>query len=314
MRFDGLDVMTAAEVTASVCVDRLDERYGCFRIPRPRQEAAVGESMRRFGQLTPVVAAERGDGPVVVDGFKRLHAARKIGIDCIDVRVLPLSEQAAVAAVYSLNRYGSGMTDMEEALVVRSLCREHGLAQTEVGEILGRHKSWVSRRLMLIERLSEQVQSDVRVGLVSVSMTREIVRLPRGNQPEVALCIHQNGLTVREASLLVTLFEKATDRSEQQALIERPRDALDKHRCGPTMAHYDPRLSAQSNRLRRLLIATLDRAAHLSRALCDSDMSSWTDTERSLLNPLLQRAKGSVSQLCDELREVRTSLGDSDAS
>ena len=306
--------MTEAEVTASVSVDRLDERYGYLRIPRPRQEAAIGESMRRFGQLTPVVATEREETLAMVDGFKRLHAARKLGLDRLDVRVLSLSEQAAVAAVYSLNRYGQGMTDMEEALVVRSLCREHGLAQVEVGEILGRHKSWVCRRLMLIERLSEQVQNDVRVGLVSVSMTREIVRLPRGNQPEVALCIHRNGLTVREASFLVTLFEKATDRIEQQALLDRPRDALDKHRDGPAMAPYDSRLSVRANRLRRLLISTLDRMTRLSRGLADSDASSWTEADRSVVNPLFCRTMNAASGLCGELRDMLTSLERFDAS
>lgn len=301
-------------MTAGVSVDRLDERYSGFRIPRPRQEDAVGESMRRFGQLTPVVATERGGALAVVDGFKRVHAARKIGIDRLDVRLLPLSEQAAVAAVYSLNRHGCGMSDMEEALVVRSLCLEHGLAQVEVGELLGRHKSWVSRRLMLIGRLSEQVQNDVRVGLVSVTTAREIARLPRGNQAELAVAVHRHGLTSREASLLVMLFEKATDRAEQQALLDRPRDALDKHRGGPAMALYDPRLPVWANRLSRLLMSMQNGAIHLCRELSDLNTSSWTEAEKPMLEPLLRRAMGSTSQLCGELRGVLASLEGSDAS
>ncbi|MCP4677851.1 MAG: ParB N-terminal domain-containing protein [Deltaproteobacteria bacterium] len=296
--------MTEAEVTASVSVDQLDERYGYLRIPKPRQENAVGESMRRFGQLTPVVAAGRDDGSAVVDGFKRLHGARKIGIDRLEVRVLSLSEQAAVAAVYSLNRYGCGMTDLEEALVVRALCRKQGLAQVEVAELLGRHKSWVSRRLMLIERLHKQVQEDIRVGLLSVSAAREIARLPRGNQPEAALCIHRNGLTVREASLLVTLFEKATDRTEQQALLDRPRDALDRHCGGPAVAVYDSRLSAQANRLRRLLLSVSEGTCQLSQTLSDLDASQFEQTETSALMPLFQRTQDSVSQLCEALASL----------
>jgi len=296
--------MSEAEVTASVSVDLLDERYGYLRIPRPRQEDAVSESMRRFGQLTPVVAAERGDVLAAVDGFKRLHAARKIGIDRLDVWTLPLSEQAAVAAVYSLNRHGCGMTDMEEALVVRALCREHGLAQVEVGELLGRHKSWVSRRLMLIERLNEQVQNDVRVGLVSVTTAREIARLPRGNQPEVAVTVHRNGLTSREALLLVMLFEKTTDRNEQQALLDRPRDALDKHRGGPAMAFHDPRLSLRANRLRRLLFSVTEGVSRLRLELCDSNVSICTEADRSVLEPLLRRTMISISRLGELLASV----------
>lgn len=283
--------------TVSASLDRFDERHGRCRIPRPRQEDLVGESMRRFGQLTPLVATEREDVFAIVDGFKRLHAARKLGLKKLEVRVLPLSEQAAVAAVYSLNRYGQGMTDMEEALVVQSLCREHGLAQVEVGTILGRHKSWVSRRLMLIERLSEQVQNDVRVGLVSVSMAREITRLPRGNQPEIAICIHRNGLTVRETSRLVTLFEKATNRTRQQSLLDCPRDALEKHRGGPAMVPYDPRLSTRANQLRRLLLSVLNGTSRLSLEF--SNASDFTEAEESVLKPLFQKTRVSALLFCE---------------
>ena len=111
-----------------VCLERYDERYGYLRLPRPRQEEALGASMRRYGQLTPIVAAERGESFAVVDGFKRLHSARKIGLEMLDGRVFSLSEQAAIGAVYSLNQHGRGLVDLEEAMVVRELCREHGMS------------------------------------------------------------------------------------------------------------------------------------------------------------------------------------------
>lgn len=294
----------------SASLDRFDERYSGFRIPRPRLEDALVKSMRRFGQLAPVVAVERKDALALVDGFKRLHAARQLGLEVLDVRSLPMSEQAAVGAVYSLNRYGQGMTDMEEALVVRALCRKHGLAQIEVGEILGRHKSWVCRRLMLIERLSKQVQEDVRVGLVSVTMAREIARLPRGNQSEVALSIHRNGLTSREGSVLVTLFEKTTDRTEQQDLLGRPKDVLDKHREEAGIFIYDHRLSARDNRLKRLLLSVQEGMSRLSQELRDLDPAKFTETQNSTLTPLLRITQGSISQLI----KVFSSLESFDAS
>lgn len=304
--------MTESEDLGSVSIECLDERYRGFRIPRPRQEEAVGESMRRFGQLIPVVAVERSGALAMVDGFKRLQAARKIGLSSLDVRSLPLSEQAAVAAVYSLNRHGCGMTDMEEALVVRALCREHGLAQVEVGELLGRHKSWVSRRLMLIERLSAQVQNDVRVGLVSVTTARDIARLPRGNQSEVAVTVHRHGLTSREASLLVTLFEKTGDRTEQQELLDRPREALGRQRDGAKVVVYDARLCPGANQLRRLMLSVMSGVSRSSLSLCDVDPAYWTATERSVLLPLLRRTQISLSQLCQQIEEALMAMDNGD--
>lgn len=274
----------------------------------------MGESMRRFGQLIPVVAVEREGVLAMVDGFKRLQAARKIGLSRLEVRSLPLSEQAAVAAVYSLNRHGSGMTDMEEALVVRALCREHGLSQVEVGELLGRHKSWVSRRLMLIERLSSQVQNDVRVGLVSVTTARDIAQLPRGNQPEVAVAVHRHGLTSREASHLVTLFEKTGNRAEQQELLERPREALGRHREGAKVVVYDARLSPVANQLRRLMLSVISGVSRSSHSLCDADASGWTVPERSVLLPLLRRTQVSLSQLCQQIEEALMAMENGDVS
>ena len=306
--------MTEIETAMSVSLDRLDERYGHLRIARPQQEDAVAESMRRLGQLTPLVASARGEALAVVDGFKRLHAAGKLGLARLEVRLLPLSEQAAVAAVYSLNRHGSGMTDLEEALVVRVLCREHGMAQVEVAELLWRHKSWVSRRLMLVERLSDQVQQDVRVGLVSVSVARELARLPRGNQPEVAVAVHRNGLTVREATHLVSLFEKATDRAQQQELLERPRESLDRARGRPAVAPHDPRLGAEANRLRRLVLSAFDGASRLGRALAETSPPGWTEAERTTLRELLRQALGSTTQLAERIRAVLDSMERADAS
>ena len=37
-----------------------------------------------------------------------------------------------MAVVYGLNRDGGGMSDFEQALVVRTLCRDHRLSQVEV--------------------------------------------------------------------------------------------------------------------------------------------------------------------------------------
>ena len=46
---------------------------------------------------------------------------------------------------------GKGLTDLEQAWLVRSLYREAKLTQPQTAHLFARHKSWVSRRLMLAE-------------------------------------------------------------------------------------------------------------------------------------------------------------------
>ena len=300
--------MSELAAATEIAVESLDERYGRLRVARPAQLKAMTESLRRYGQLSPVVACQREETLAVVDGFKRLAASRVLELQTLSVRVLPLTERAALAAVYGLNRGGRGLVDLEEALVVRALVREQGLSQPEVGELLGRDKSWVCRRLMLVERLCAEVQDDVRVGLVPISVAREVARLPRGNQPEVAACVHTQGLTVRDAALLVRLFEQTTDRQQQEALLASPHELLEAHRGHDRAAPNDPRLGAAANRLRRQALWVAEGLATLDRLLPAKPASEWTSAERLVLVELLQKVGEAATRVGRILEQVTRAL------
>ena len=183
-------------------ISKMGERYAAFRIVSPRADAAMAKSMKKYGQLSPVVCARIGDGCEIVDGFKRLRACRSLGKETLKARILDATERVLKAAIIQLNR-GRSISELEEAMVLSSLYREDGLSQTEIAVLLGRHKSWVSRRISLIERLSEEVRQDVRLGLLPQSMGRELAMLPRGNQKEAANAIVKHRLSTREAARLI---------------------------------------------------------------------------------------------------------------
>ena len=266
----------------------LDERYAELRLPQPGMERAMASSMRRYGQIAPVVGCERGPAIALVDGFKRLHAARQIDLEALVVKVLPLTERAAVAALYGMNRQSHGLADIEEAWVVRALVRTQGMTQPEVGTLLGRHKSWVSRRLALVERLDEQVQQDIRVGLVPVTVGRDLLRLPRGNQVEVAAAIHRNGLTTREATTLVDLFEATVGREAGKELLAHPREAIAARRAKQGPRPPDPRLGPAVDRAHRSAVGVAEGLTRLVRQLQEVFVARCTATEREVLGRALR--------------------------
>ena len=60
----------------------LGQRYRRYRLADPPAEEAMAGSLRRWGQLSPVVACVRGEQLELLDGFKRLAAARQVaGLD-----------------------------------------------------------------------------------------------------------------------------------------------------------------------------------------------------------------------------------------
>src|SRR5262249_57226135 len=119
-------------------------------------------------------------------GVRGVAAARVVpGMRGLAARLLAADERAAKAAIYGLNRGGRPVQELEEAWVVHALVREDGLTQVETAELLGRDKSWVCRRLALVERLAEEAREDLRLGLLAPTAARALVQVPAGNQAEV---------------------------------------------------------------------------------------------------------------------------------
>jgi ParB/RepB/Spo0J family partition protein len=186
-----------------IAVTEIGQRYGVYRIIDPRLDAAIVKSIRKYGQISPVVCVKGEQGYELIDGFKRLRACRSLDKGTLKTTMMEVSARVCKAAMVQLNWSGRSINEMEEALVLQSLHREDGLTQIEIAALLGRDKSWVSRRIALIERLSEDVQEDIRLGLISVVTGRELAKLPRGNQKETADAILKRRYSTREAAKLI---------------------------------------------------------------------------------------------------------------
>ena len=153
----------------------------------------------------------------VVDGFKRVRAARQPGWAQLRVELREADRAEAKLLMFWSHR-AEGLSDLEEAWVVRSLYREDGLSQPEIARFLGRDKSWACRRLQLAEGLAAGVEADVRLGMLCTSTARELVRLPRGNQEDCARVVIRRGLTTRQTAKLVDSLLAASDQGRQDLL------------------------------------------------------------------------------------------------
>jgi ParB-like chromosome segregation protein Spo0J len=96
-------------------------------------------SLESYGQLSPIVVVRHDNRWELIDGFKRLGAARKLGsMERLLARQLATDERGAKAAIFGLNRAGGRTREIEEAWIVHALVRDDGLTQVEVVELLGR--------------------------------------------------------------------------------------------------------------------------------------------------------------------------------
>lgn len=143
-----------------VALTQIDQRYATLRLVEPEELSRIRGSIERLGILSPVLVATAIEDTrlVLVDGFKRVRIVTDRGDVAIWVRRIAVDATAAKVAMIAANAGHRGLCDVEEAWIVRSLCRDHELTQADVGKALRRDKSWVCRRLMLAERLEEVLQ------------------------------------------------------------------------------------------------------------------------------------------------------------
>src|SRR5580704_15140755 len=284
-------------ITRPVALAELGQRYRRYRLADPEAEEAMAGSLRRWGQLAPVVACVRSEKLELLDGFKRQAAARQIAGMTLSVRVLEVDEPTAKAAILGLNRGQRATRELEEAWIVQGLVRDDQMTQVEAAHLLGRHKSWVCRRLALLEKLSVAVKEDLRLGLVGPSLARQLTRLPAGNQEALLALTRRETLTAQEVSGVIGLLEGA---SEEQAafVLAKPREALQRVQ-GMPRALRDPRLSRAGNWLAKHLTQTLEALVGMENWLRTPNERELRARDREILHPLLVRVGDQASVVAE---------------
>jgi len=250
----------------SVPLGQLGTTLGRVRCPQPAQVARMRQSLSRHGQLTAVIAVARAGTLELVDGFKRRAAAAQLGWPALAVSVRPLDGRGQWTAMLTLNRPSGSLSMLEEGLIVRELCQS-GLSQVEIAQLVGRHKSWVSRRLGLVERLHPELVAAIRTGLLAAGVARRLLGLPPGNQLELAAVATQAGLTTGETELFVRLWQQTSEPAIRRFLLTEPRRALQNARPETGSVPPDPRLSERGRQLARVLAVLRGVALRLLDAL-----------------------------------------------
>ena len=171
------------------------------------------------------------------------------------------------------------------------------MTQVEAAHLLGRHKSWVCRRLALLEKLSVAVKEDLRLGLVGPSLARQLTRLPAGNQEAVLALVRRETLTAQEVSGVIDLLQGA---SQEQAafVLAKPREALAAVHGMPA-ALRDPRLSRAGNWLARHLTAALEGLVRVENWLRTPNERELHRQDREILQPLLARVGDQASVVAE---------------
>ena len=288
-----------APTVAAIELEQLGERLSPLRLRPPEALREMERSLSRHGQLVAVVCHRQAGSVEIVDGFKRLIGARALGWSALRAEIHEVTGPAAKLLLWHSNARQQ-LSDLEEAWLVRALYREDRLNQPQIAQLVGRHKSWVCRRLVLAEGLTSNVESDVRLGLLSATAAREVGRLPRGNQEKVAQVIARRGLTTRQATRLVDQVLAATDEEARAAVIAAA------ERTSPPPAVRGPRrVPVTPGEAIIADVAALSlRAARLQTRLLERPLASLAPEVERVVVERLGELHAVVEALCRTLTHV----------
>ncbi|MEU9663526.1 ParB/RepB/Spo0J family partition protein [Streptomyces chartreusis] len=161
------------------------------------------QTVREVGVLLPIIVAtidaylrerparasdlDEGAKFLVVDGHRRLEAARRVGLATIPVRVdnaRVATDEALLEAAFVANYHRDDMTDLEEAHALQALVDYYG-NQTKASKRLGIPQATISTKLSLL-KLSPELQKDLVSGTRTVEHVRNLGKLSPAEQKQKA--------------------------------------------------------------------------------------------------------------------------------
>jgi ParB/RepB/Spo0J family partition protein len=189
---------------------QLELRYEGLRRRSARKERAVLGSLSEIGQQTPVVVLEVEEQRVVLlDGYKRVRALKRLGRDTVLATKWELAEPEALL-LERLMRTAEAESPLEQGWLLREMHERFGLSANELAQRFDKSTSWVSRRLALVNELPEPIQEQVRQGqLVAHAAMKHLVPLARANRCEaerLAKALGARQFSSREVGTLCTAW------------------------------------------------------------------------------------------------------------
>ncbi len=267
-------------------------RYERLRKRHPRMERTLLASLAEIGQQTPVVVVREADRFVLIDGYKRVRALRRLARDVVVATRWELGEVEALLLERGLRR---GSEDaLDQAWLLAELQEHFGYSLEQLARRFEHSKSWVSGRLALIQTLPGSIQDQVRLGALSAhAAMKYLVPLARTDvevATRFAAAILPLKPTTREVAALYAGWQTGSTRT-RELILETPKVYLD------AKAASEPPPSSATQRFLNDLGALGGIARRMLRVLQEGLGQQLLESERLEVSQAFARAKSDLERL-----------------
>lgn len=144
-------------------VNSFDLRYESYRLRHEGAERALLCSISDYGIRDPLEGIDTKGVRILLNGFKRLRCAKKLGIGIVPYTTLSTDEVVGIIIFLRIAN-AKGLSILEQARLIDDLRCVYKMSVMEIAQSLERSKSWVSMRLGIIEKMSEGVRQKIFKG------------------------------------------------------------------------------------------------------------------------------------------------------
>lgn len=200
-------------------------RYAHTRLQSTERVSSLAACIENSSPITPVITVKEDDFSfVLIDGYLRVRALNRCGKDTVLAEIWPCKEWEAILRVLMKTQERKWQA-LEQALMIRELRERHQLSQAEIAHLMGRHQSWVSRRLCLLDVLSEDMVELVQKGRISSwAASRVLAPMARAIPKHAKILAHnlvKESISTRDLMDLFRHYHKA-NRKQRERMVHQP--------------------------------------------------------------------------------------------
>jgi ParB family transcriptional regulator, chromosome partitioning protein len=289
-------------------------RYERLKVVRPEAERRLLASLAEVGQQVPIVVVKQAadDQFVVIDGYKRVRALRRLGRDTVAAGCWPGEEAEALIAT-RLMQTAEPETALEQSWLLAELHERFGLSLEELARRFSHSVSWVSRRLALVRELPDSIQERVRRGEMGAhGAAKYLVPLARANRQtclELVEAIGTTRLSSRDLGILYTAYQTSHGVTRQR-LLEAPLVFLKSYKEAQAQPPFepDPVPTPGESLLSDLeMLSFAARRAH--RRLRAGILCQLPEKLRQDLSSLLDQCQREIERLAKHFNQERGDVG-----
>ncbi|MCL2721088.1 MAG: ParB/RepB/Spo0J family partition protein [Treponema sp.] len=178
----------------------------------------LAESIKTYGIIQPIIAANAGDGTyIIIAGERRTRAARLASLTAVPVIIRDYTDQKRLEVSLIENIQRTDLNPIEEAAAYKNLMDFSNLSQDELALRMGKNRSTVANALRLL-KLPVEIQKNIEDGKISSGHARALLSVTNTKSREKLFReILSSDVSVREAEKRAAVLNASEEGGKKNA-------------------------------------------------------------------------------------------------